>query len=106
MNRQAIADAISTVPDCVGYLERPNTFRPGDGWVQWGGAERWNGAGPFINTWRVLVGLPNVETAAESWIADHLQDLVNAISPVAFIDSVEPVNIAGSTPALQFTVRE
>ena len=55
------------------------------------------------------MALPPDESAADAWIEDHLQALVDAISPVAFIDQVQPAlsKAAGNDMyRLQFTVRE
>ena len=107
--RATLAAALSTVDDCKGYATAPTAPRTGDGWALWGGAERWDTGGPFINTWRVVVVLPSDEVAADTWIAGHLEDLIDALTPVAHVDSAAPALAQASgndAYRLQITVRE
>ena len=107
--RTAIAAALSTVDGVTGYPKKPSTPRAGDGWALWGGAERWEGAGPFVTTWRVLIALPPDEAAADAWIAGHLDDLIDALQHVAHIDRIDPAidKVAGNDAyRLQLTARE
>lgn len=104
--RAALAAAAGTVDGVTGYAKQPGAYRTGDAWAVWGGSERFDG-GLFLTTWRVLVAIPNDEAGADQWIADHLEALIDALQPVAHIDRVDPVLLAGTNDrALQFTARE
>lgn len=106
--RAAIAAALSTVDDVHGFGKQPSAFKTGDAWPLWADAEREDG-GIFVTSWRVLVALPSDTAAADTWIEDHLDDLIDALQPVAHIDRVDPVRIGqgeNAPPALQFLVRE
>ena len=107
--RTSIAAALSTVLGVTGYPKAPTIFRTGDGWPLWGGSERWDGGGPFVTTWRVVIVLPADEAAADEWIADHLDNLVDALTPVVHIDRIDPAlaQVAGNDAfRLTFTCRE
>lgn len=107
--RAAIASALSTVGDVHGFAKQPSAFKAGDAWPLWGGAERYAGGGPFITSWRILVALPADTAAADTWIEDHLDDLVDALQPVVHVDRIDPVRIGSgdnAPPALQFLARE
>lgn len=106
--RTAIAEALSTVDGVEGYPKRPSVPRTGDGWALWGGAERWEG-GPFVTTWRIVIVLPSDEAAADEWVAEHLDDLIDALQRVSHIDRIDPAleKVAGNDAfRLQFTARE
>lgn len=105
--REAIATAASTAPDVIGYAYRPITPRPGDTWPLLGPMERADGLAFYV-TWRVIVFLPQDERAASEWIDTHVEDLVDALEPVGFVDRIEPAVIstsAGDQIALQITMR-
>jgi hypothetical protein len=105
--RAAIAAVLSTVDGVNGFAKMPSAARTGDGWPWWGGAERFDGAGPMITTWRIMVLLPaNDESAVDEWISARLDDLTAALSRIVFVLQVDPVNLTSGSPALQFTCRE
>lgn len=106
--RQELADALSTVDGVRGFAKKPSAYKSGDGWPLWSGAERWEGSGMFVSTWRVFVALPTDEVAADTWIADRFELLIDVLQPVAHVDQVEIVRASAvdASPILQFTVRE
>jgi hypothetical protein len=93
--RAAIAAAISTVDGLTGYVKRPTAMKPGDGWPQWRGAARADGFG-FLETWAVLVVLPDNETTADEWADSHGYALATALEPVMFVESIAPATIPAS----------
>lgn len=106
-DRQAIADALSTAPGVKGYAYRPTSTKPGDGWPLLSSLDRAAGLA-FTVTWRVLIILPGDEVAASEWIDAHHEQLVDALEPVGFVDTVAPVKLesgAGDQYALQMTMR-
>jgi hypothetical protein len=107
--RDDLAAVLSTVDGVKGYPKAPAAWNTGDGWPLWSGANRWEDSGLFVDTWRIMIVLPSEEGAADAWIDAHLQALVDAISPVAFIDSMVPALAQASGNdiyRLQITVRE
>lgn len=105
--RLDIADACSTVTGLTGYPKRPTSIKSGDCWPQWGGSDRAT-ATAFEETWRVLVALPGDEETADEWADNYQADLIDALSPVLYIDRFEPavIDMSGnSTPALLITGR-
>jgi len=105
--RTALAAALSEVDGVQGYPYRPRTPRTGDAWPTLAVLERDRGLS-FMTTWRVLVLLSGDEQQASEWMDANTSDLVDALDPVAFVDSIEPVALVVSgndTPALQITLR-
>lgn len=108
-DRAALAAALSNAPGVTGYQFRPGTkqLQAGDAWPLLGVMDRGPGL-VFEATWRVLVALPTGPKEASEWVDAHTEDIVDALTPVAFVDRIEPVTIPdGDTDryALQFTVR-
>jgi hypothetical protein len=105
--RLDIAAACTTVTGLTGYPKRPLSIKPGDCWPQWGGSDRVQ-ARAFEETWRVLIALPGDEVTADEWADTYQGDLINALSPVLYIDRIEPalIPMSGSdTPAVMITGR-
>jgi hypothetical protein len=87
--RVALAAALSTVPGIVGYEHRPSLLKGGDAFALLEVAERGPGH-MFSATWRVVVILGGDEYASQEKLDLLLPDLVQAIDPVAFVDSAAP----------------
>lgn len=104
--RAAFAAALSDVAGVTGYEYRPAVPAEGDAWPLLGQLARGPGLS-FDATWRVLVALPADEEAASLWTDMHLEQLVDALDPVAFVTAVTPVALptdVGDMLALQFTM--
>lgn len=105
--RGDLATALSTVEGITGYPKRPKTLSTGVGWALLDNAERGPGAA-FAATWRVLVVLGGDEMVAYDKADELLPPLVDAIDPVAFVDSARPIAIqtsSGELFALEITAR-
>lgn len=89
--------ALDTVDGVTGYLARPKTPKAGDAWPLWGGGDRDEDTGLFDDTWSVGVALPQDETSANDWIDAHLDDIVSALRPVAYVDGRKPANFGTDT---------
>jgi len=87
--RAEIVAALNGISGVAAYEFRPTTPRPGDAWPLLGPLERDEGRS-FLITWRVFVFLPQDERAASIWIDAAFDDLIDALSPVVYVDRVEP----------------
>jgi hypothetical protein len=105
--RQTLAEALSDVIGVVGYPYRPTTPQVGDAWPLLGPLERADGFAFYVS-WRVLVFLGGDETYASQWIDEHLDGLIEGISPVAYVDGAQPVQLSsasGNAFGFQINVR-
>jgi hypothetical protein len=105
--RVAIAAALDTVQGLTGTPRRPKLVTAGAAWPQWGGSERADG-GAFLVTWNILVVLPAQEQDADEFVDDRLDDLYDAIQPVAHITGYQPAQLQtseGDLYALMITAR-
>lgn len=103
--RAAIAAALSTVTDVTGYERRPRSFKSGDAWPLWRGAERGD-ASMYVNTWQVIVVLPVTEEKADEWADSHGYAIADALP--LFVDSMVPSLLPAEgdgIPALLITGR-
>jgi hypothetical protein len=89
--RAAIKAALDTVTGVTGYLKRPSTPKPGDAWPLWRGAARGD-VRLFEHAWAVAVLLPQDELAANDWVDDHIDALVDALRPVLYVEGYDPAN--------------
>lgn len=99
--RGEFAGALNSV-DGVKYFEtRPQAPRSGDTWLRWRAERDDNGAGGFDVTWSVAIITPPGESAADTWIDEHIDDLLSAIRPVAYVTGYVPANFGtDSSPIL------
>jgi hypothetical protein len=102
--RSELVTAINDVEGVTGYAKRPGAGRTGDAWPRWAGAERVDG-GPFETTWQIRVLVPNDEIAQDAWISEHLDELIDAVTPVAYVESIE-LTTSAETPCLQLNCKE
>ena len=87
--RKDLAVALGTIPKVRGYVHRPTTPEIGDAWPLFGGAG--NRAGDtFEGRWRVLVFVGGDEVTATEWMDEHLPAVLEAIDPIAYVDSAIP----------------
>jgi hypothetical protein len=104
--RAALAAAVSSVDGLTGYPKRPDAVSAGDGWPRWRGATLGDERIAFTNTWVVVVALPGDEDTADEWADLYGPALFVALSPLLFIDAIEPALLpmsANDTYALQIT---
>lgn len=94
--RQSFADVLSGVAGVQGYPKRPAAPSVGDAWPVWRIAALDDNSQQFTNGWDLLVYMPQDEAAADDWIDDHIQELIEALEPVAAVDSYQPANLAPS----------
>ncbi len=87
--REALAEAVSTVPGLTGFLFRPPVLVAGQAWPLFVSADRAAGDA-FGGAWRVVVCLGGDELAASAKTDTVLPDLVQAVDPVAYVQQVIP----------------
>jgi hypothetical protein len=110
--RDSIAAALSTADGVTGYPVRPTTIKAGAAWPLLSTVDHGPGAA-FSATWRVIVILPGDEVTAIDQTDALLPGLVEALSPVLFVDRAEPVGweiregqtLVATLPALAITGR-
>jgi hypothetical protein len=87
--RAELAAALSTVTDVRGYDKRPTVPTIGDAWPLFAGAGN-RVADTFQGTWRVIVYCGGDEYTATEWMDAHLDELVEVLDPIAYVDTAEP----------------
>ena len=95
--RQAVLDALATVPGLVPVGSLPDTPMPGAAWPVWAESRFRDGklARPLTHTYEVRVILPAGWTPETVDTADGLVEaLCNALSAVGTLDAANPVQIA------------
>lgn len=105
--RQAIGEALDGVTGVRGYARKPDVVRVGDGWPLWRGGERADGF-LFTQTWGAVVALSQEYTSADDFADAMGEELVEALEPIMFVDSMAPIVVptsAGDLPALMITGR-
>lgn len=95
--RQLLADAASSVDGIkVSPYFRQGT-RAGDGMVRLDRTVRAANNFGYINTWQVIVMLPQDLAAAEKYLEQHASALVEALGEVMVVASVTPQQLALDT---------
>lgn len=105
--RADIAASIGYIDGVTGSLYRPNVIAPGQGWPLLGAMDRSGGLG-FLTTWKVVIVVARDEQAASVWIDTHIDDVVENLEPVGFIERMEPsllATSAGDMYALTISMR-
>lgn len=110
-SRQAILDALATVPGLVPGPTMPDAPMPGAAWPVWAETRYRDGklARPLTHTYEVRVILPAGWLPETVDVADGLVDnLAAALSTVGILDAVSPVQItfdnAATMPGLNARV--
>lgn len=79
------------------YAVKPPTYtEPGICWYVQNSLTIDPESGQFENPFSVLVFMNQDEVTACQWMSDHWEEIVSALIPVAYIDSVELVNLGES----------
>jgi hypothetical protein len=96
-SRQAVVDALATVPGIVAHKSVPDAPAAGDGWPVWETGEFRTGklTNPITHTYSALVVLPNGYEPDTIDAADGLvEQVMYALSKVGTVDVAEPVSIS------------
>jgi hypothetical protein len=105
--RATLAAALNTVSGVKGYAYRPTAPRAGDAWPQVATADR-AVADAWSISWRILLVLPPDEKGASILFDIVVPLLVDALDPVAYVDSVTPIVLttsAGDLNAIEIRAR-
>lgn len=83
----AVATALDGV-NVTGHYRQ--SLKAGDGFVKWNGRDRDDSGLGWIDIWQVWVALPQDLGAAETWLTEHLEPLIEAIDDVLVVTTVAP----------------
>jgi hypothetical protein len=97
--RAAIATALSTVAGITGYQYRPSVLSSGTAWPLLSSVERGPGVS-WGNEWRIIVVLSGDEIAAYGMLDSKLEDIAEALDPIVFVHSAQPVTVDTSAGVL------
>ncbi len=90
LDREAIAEALSTVEGVEGFSFRPTDLNDGDGFPLVVTLERGPGQN-FQAVWKVVVVLPSDEVAGMEWFTDNFQAISDALEESdGIVDLIEP----------------
>lgn len=90
--KTALAAALTALTDVTGYVYAPKAYKPGDAWPRWGGAEAAETgayARTFTHAYQVVVVLPADMIAADTWVSEHLDDIVDALADLLAITEIQ-----------------
>lgn len=105
-DRQALADALSTVAGVTGSKYRPTVLTPGAAWPLVQSIDRTQ---DFEVTWRAIVVLPSDERKASEWFDAHHEEVADALEDFGYVERIEPGIVAtdaGDLEAMFVTVRK
>jgi hypothetical protein len=73
--------------------------------VLWRGNQRADGWA-FTETWVVVIALAGDEVQADAWIEAHIDNLLEALEPVMFVESFSPAvtPLVGNSEALALMI--
>jgi hypothetical protein len=93
--RQDIASAASSLTgvSVEPYVRR--TLTPGDGYVQFLGMEIDDTGLGFMERWVVIITISQDDLAAQMWIEENSDALIDALSPHLIVTSVVPWDVSG-----------
>lgn len=55
------------------------SLKPGDGFVEFAGKVRGDNGFGWIDTWNVWIAVPQDVEAAERWLEEHMQDVIDEV---------------------------
>lgn len=94
--KNRVKAALNPVAGVTCYVYAPNVWKPGDCWPQWSGAgqpESGPYAQSFTHAYRLIVVLPADRDAADTWVDEHLDDLVAALADVISVTEIAPAKL-------------
>lgn len=102
--RQEIAEALSTVDGVTGHVDQPQTPYPGDAWPYIAVIERDEVSGQFGPTYRVQVFTAQNPRAADLWLEDNYQALVDALRPISTVNTFTPVMVGSDQFGIEISL--
>lgn len=108
-DRLALAAAVDAVTGINGYAYQPPILGEGDAWPELMQVDR-GPASTWEKSWRVTVVLGGDARTATDRMDALLDQLADALAPVAFVDSLNPTTVkvggAGDVYALDILCRK
>lgn len=95
--RRQLAAAVDGVAgiSCTSHYRQ--SLRPSDAFVRFGGRMRDGSGLGYDDAWQIWVALHQDVATAERWLNDHIDRVMEALSPVLNVNSVTPAQLAPST---------
>ncbi|MFT4010871.1 MAG: hypothetical protein QM655_12615 [Nocardioidaceae bacterium] len=92
--REALAAAASSLDGvtCTPYYRQ--STKTGDAWVHLASRAPGSTGFGYVDTWQVVVVLPQDLVAAEKWLDVRLSELLAALEPELVITTVTPTELA------------
>lgn len=86
----AAAATLADVTNVSPYYRQ--TAKTGDGFVELISRARGDNGFGWVDTWGVWIGLPQDVKAAETWLEEHLGDLMESIDGALTVTTAGPAN--------------
>ena len=97
--------ALDTAAGAQGFMYRPVSPATGDAWPVRGESERDDESGLFETEWAVQICLTSDELAADQWIDDHVEGVITALRPVAYVYGFAPIKLSTGEYAIEISTR-
>lgn len=103
--RQEIADAVNTIAGLNCTPRYRQNIKAGQAMIRFERATRDSSGFGFVDVWQVVLALPQQLSAAETFVDDHLDELLVALEPVLIVTTAQQRELilekaAGSVPVL------
>lgn len=93
LDRQEIADILSTIDGVHGSAYMPDQTNEGDAWPKVELLEATGPANALEVTWNIFILLPADEKSAGTWFADMYQVVADAFEGYANVQRIEPAAV-------------
>ncbi len=95
--RTEITEALATVDGLYATETQPGTMGAGSAWPTLTGIARDETTNQFVGSWRIIIATGGDPISALLYMDEHLQDVVDAVQPVAYVESIAPVDLSQLT---------
>lgn len=104
--RSDLADAATGVAGTKVSGTYRQSLKPLDGFVKWNGRRAGDNGHGWLDDWQIWLALHQDVVTAEAWIADHLQDLIDALDVELVVTSAVPAELVLGTTSVNGLIIE